>query len=411
MLRFGGFHILGLTLACLGAAAWARAFDFGSDLARWSAVALWLSAAACAVLESKSRRRARAGVVLQLRQAAAQIRPADARFDPISIDADSFGAAVDGLIAASRVQGLTLETNVRELELMLKATCLERDRAQAMVSELVAAVGATRVDQDASSLASPAAGREAEPSRLRRDFVSLLSHNFRTPLASIKAYSEMLIDGEATDIRSQREFIDIIHAEADRLSQSIDNVLVVARLDAGVAEADLKPTPLAPIIEAALREVAPSARTRQVELLSETTTADLPIRADGQSLTQALANLLENAVRLSPEGGVVRVEAAWDQLRGVVAIRIEDSGPGIDPDLFDRPIRDMADGDQGLPLGSLGLSVAKRVVETVHRGRLRAERRAQQGSRFTIELPSHVRKPGEEKAPCVLAVSENRVAV
>jgi signal transduction histidine kinase len=274
--RANAYHILSLIIACMGTAAWACAADLDGQAmaaAAGGAVSLLLTAAGFATLAVRRGRLEREALVRHLRHAAAGIRPDDARYNAPTVDADSFGAAVDGLIAAGRTLAISLGSRNRELEVQLRAAVLERDHAQATVAtmaEAVRSVGAScyigpcdgSQPADAAQRAAatsqvsvtvapaqppttPTATWEGtrEAARLKSEFVSLVSHELRTPLASIRAYAEMLIDGEAVDEQSRREFFRVLHTEAGRLEQSVENVLTLARLEAGLLQPARRPTP------------------------------------------------------------------------------------------------------------------------------------------------------------------------
>src|SRR5690606_29857543 len=115
--------------------------------------------------------------------------------------------------------------------------------------------------------------REKEIAQMKNDFVSNVSHELRTPLASIKAYVEMLIDGEADDEKTQREFYEVIQNEANRLSRLIDNILNISRIESGLVKINKQPLSLMVVIKEALEVMAPQARTKQIKLVEQLTPA------------------------------------------------------------------------------------------------------------------------------------------
>src|SRR5262249_52812504 len=105
--------------------------------------------------------------------------------------------------------------------------------------------------------------KEKEVAEMKNDFVSNVSHELRTPLASIKAYVEMLIDGEADDEKTKREFYDVIQNEANRLGRLIDNILNISRIESGLIKINKQPQSLAVILKDAVEVIAPQAKMKQ----------------------------------------------------------------------------------------------------------------------------------------------------
>jgi two-component system, OmpR family, phosphate regulon sensor histidine kinase PhoR len=149
--------------------------------------------------------------------------------------------------------------------------------------------------------------REREVAEMKNDFVSSVSHELRTPLASIKAYVEMLIDGEADNDRIRREFYDVIQNEANRLSRLIDNILNISRIESGLVKVNKQPQSLAVILKEAIEVISPQARNKQIEVIDRLTPVFYQTIADKDMLYQAVLNLLSNAVKYTAEKGTVTV--------------------------------------------------------------------------------------------------------
>ena len=231
--------------------------------------------------------------------------------------------------------------------------------------------------------------REKEVAELKNDFVSSVSHELRTPLASIKAYVEMLIDGEADDEKTQREFHEVIQNEANRLSRLIDNILNISRIESGLVQINKQPQSLTVILKEAIEVIAPQARGRQIKLVEKLTPVFYQTMADKDMLYQAILNLLSNAVKYTPEGGTITVETTVDESKRSVIARISDTGVGIPPKdlpfVFDKFYRAEANNHMAKGTG-LGLSLVKHIVETVHKGRMFVESHVGKGSCFGFEL-------------------------
>jgi two-component system phosphate regulon sensor histidine kinase PhoR len=231
--------------------------------------------------------------------------------------------------------------------------------------------------------------REKEVAEMKNDFVSSVSHELRTPLASIKAYVEMLIDGEADDEKTTREFYEVIQNEANRLSRLIDNILNISRIESGLVQINKQPQSLMVILKEALEVIAPQAKMKQISLNEQLTPAFYQTSADKDMLYQAVLNLLSNAVKYTPERGTITVQTTVDEAKRKVITRISDTGVGIPPKdlpfVFDKFYRAEANNHMAKGTG-LGLSLVKHIIETVHRGRIFVESHVGKGSCFGFEL-------------------------
>jgi two-component system phosphate regulon sensor histidine kinase PhoR len=231
--------------------------------------------------------------------------------------------------------------------------------------------------------------REKEVAELKNDFVSSVSHELRTPLASIKAYVEMLIDGEADDEKTTREFYEVIQNEANRLSRLIDNILNISRIESGLVQINKQPQSLTIILKEALEVIAPQARMKGINLVEQLTPVFYQTSADRDMLYQAVLNLLSNAVKYTPERGTITVQTAVDEAKRKVIARISDTGVGIPPKdlpfVFDKFYRAEANNHMAKGTG-LGLSLVKHIIETVHRGRIFVESHVGKGSCFGFQL-------------------------
>jgi len=231
--------------------------------------------------------------------------------------------------------------------------------------------------------------REKEVAELKNDFVSSVSHELRTPLASIKAYVEMLIDGEADDEKTTHEFYEVIQNEANRLSRLIDNILNISRIESGLVQIHKQPQSLMVILKEALEVISPQAKMKQINLVEQLTPSFYQTNADKDMLYQAILNLLSNAVKYTPERGTITVQTTVDEAKRKVIARISDTGVGIPPKdlpfVFDKFYRAEANNHMAKGTG-LGLSLVKHIIETVHKGRIFVESHVGKGSCFGFEL-------------------------
>jgi two-component system, OmpR family, phosphate regulon sensor histidine kinase PhoR len=231
--------------------------------------------------------------------------------------------------------------------------------------------------------------REKEVAEMKNDFVSNVSHELRTPLASIKAYVEMLIDGEADDDRTRREFYEVIQNESNRLSRLIDNILNISRIESGLVKISKQPQSMSVILKDAIDVINPQARGKSITIIEKLTPLFYQTIADKDMLYQAVLNLLSNAIKYTPENGTITVENTVDEAKKTVSTRISDTGVGIPPKdlpfVFDKFYRAEANNHMAKGTG-LGLSLVKHIVETVHKGRMFVESNVGKGSCFGFEL-------------------------
>ncbi|MFP4139637.1 MAG: sensor histidine kinase [Phycisphaerae bacterium] len=232
--------------------------------------------------------------------------------------------------------------------------------------------------------------REKEIAQMKTDFVSSVSHELKTPLASIKAYIEMLIDGEVEDDKTRQEFYQIISSESDRLSRLIENILGISRIEAGVTKVVRAPVSLTGVVKQALDVARPQAQAKNIELCDQLAPVFYQVEADQDMIYQAVLNLISNAIKYTNEGGSVTVRVGVDEGRGVATCEVEDTGLGIPaddlPHVFDKFYRVKANKKLAKGTG-LGLTLVKHIVETVHEGKLTVTSDEGHGSTFALEMP------------------------
>ena len=223
---------------------------------------------------------------------------------------------------------------------------------------------------------------------MRRDFVSNVSHELKTPLASIQAFTETLLDGAIDDPRVNLTFLQRIAEQAERLNHLILDLLRLARIEAGRDVFDIQRLSAAKIIEPCVESHAAIARIRSIRLVSEPSPEPLRIHADAEGLRTIIDNLLDNAVNYTPPGGLVRV--AWRRQGEMAVIEVTDTGIGI-PEahltrIFERFHRVDAARSRERGGTGLGLAIVKHLIQ-VFNGRVEVESRPQQGSTFRLFLP------------------------
>jgi signal transduction histidine kinase len=231
--------------------------------------------------------------------------------------------------------------------------------------------------------------RETEMARLKSDFVANVSHDLKTPLSLIRMFAETLELGRVPDEATRREYYAVITRESERLTRLIDNVLDFSRIEGGRRRYALAPAAVEPLVHEVL-EAFRYPLAQQGFKVEVDVAPDLPeVRADAEAVKQALANLVDNAIKYSAERRrlAVRARAA----PGGVAIEVADDGVGIPPGelgrIFEKFYRVGASETQGRRGSGVGLALVQHVAEA-HGGRIAVESRPGAGSRFTLVLPA-----------------------
>ena len=232
--------------------------------------------------------------------------------------------------------------------------------------------------------------RVREISQMKSDFVSKASHELRTPLSSIRAYVEMLVDGEAHDETARREFYRIMQNETDRLGRLIDNMLNISRIEAGIVQIERENVDFKSLIDRAVNTLEPQAREKNISLLTKLSEVDLTVEGDGDMLHQVVLNLVSNAIKYTPDGGRITISADSDNLTRCVVFSVSDTGLGIPPDAMDRLFEKfyrVENYKRVAPGTGLGLNLCKHIVETLHHGQIGVESELGLGSRFWALIP------------------------
>ena len=224
-----------------------------------------------------------------------------------------------------------------------------------------------------------------ELDRLKDEFVSLVSHDLRTPLTSIQGYVELLLEEEVDE--EHREYLAVVARNTERLQKLVDDLLFAARLQSGRLELELGDVDLCEIARHAVETLRPRAETARVALELELDGTP-SVRGQSSRLAQLLDNLVSNAVKFTPPGGFVRVRIS--ELDDRALVEVTDSGIGI-PEaergrLFERFYRTSAVTEQQIEGTGLGLYITKAIVEA-HHGRISVESEEGTGTTFRVELP------------------------
>ena len=223
---------------------------------------------------------------------------------------------------------------------------------------------------------------------VRREFVANVSHELRTPLTSVRALAEALAGGAAQDREAGPRFLERIIAEIDRLTLLVNDLLDLSAIESGSAKLEMEAVPLGEVIEDIVTKFRPMADGRRIVLRGSGAQNPLRAWADRARVTQAVANLVDNAIKYTPDGGTVTVEG--EARDGMVAIAVADTGIGIAPEhlprIFERFYRVDRSRSRALGGTGLGLSIVKHIA-TSHGGEVEVKSVEGRGTRFTFLLP------------------------
>jgi two-component system sensor histidine kinase KdpD len=297
-----------------------------------------------------------------------------------------------GALAATAIgqaepgERLQLGAGPADVDLVLGRGRALSDDDRAVLEALVVGLG-TALERVRLGAEAHEARLQAAVGRTRSGFLSAVSHNLRTPLAAIKASVSTLLAPDARLGRAdERELLETIYSETDRLERLVTKVLDLSRIRAGGLEPDPQPVDLAGLAQTAIRRLRPVARGHLVRLdLPD----DLPeVRLDVTMMEQVFLNLLENALRFAPPGSDIRVEGRYDD-DGSVVVRVVDHGPGIPEADRERVFSEFARGDSRpeAPGTGLGLAIVRAMV-VAHDGTVWCEETPGGGATLVFRVPA-----------------------
>lgn len=285
--------------------------------------------------------------------------------------------------------------NSRELEDAVLRACRENasSRLEVSIEGLLPRVLAVQVSPLGRELAGSAAVFQdvTELQRLekvRKDFVANVSHELRTPITAIRGYAETLKSGALADATAAPKMVDIIYRQSERLSELVEDLLELSRIDAKQIQLTPRPVDVSQAAQRASETIRPKASAKAIGV-EIAVPPGLSAQADERAIEQVLLNLLDNAVKYTQSGGKVRVTAV--PKNGEIEIAVKDTGAGIEakhlPRIFERFYR--VDKGRSRDMGGtgLGLSIVKNLVGLM-RGDVRVESRPGEGSTFFVELPA-----------------------
>jgi signal transduction histidine kinase len=238
--------------------------------------------------------------------------------------------------------------------------------------------------------------RLREADRLKDEFVALISHDLRTPLTSIMGYLELAMDDETLS-EEPRTYLEVVQRNSERLLRLVNDLLFVARLEAGELDLHSSEVDLGACVRQAVEEARPRAQAKSIELGCEVQSVP-EIRADRGRMFQLLDNLISNAIKFTPEGG--RVEVRLVQRDSRLRLEVSDTGIGIAHAeigrLFQRFFRATTATERHIPGTGLGLYIASAIAEA-HGGGIDVESEPGRGTTFCVEFPVVAAPAGERE--------------
>jgi two-component system OmpR family sensor kinase len=223
----------------------------------------------------------------------------------------------------------------------------------------------------------------------QRDFVANVSHELKTPLTSIQGFSQALLDGTASTPEATARAARVIHEEAERMRRMVDDLLILARFDAGQMVMAHVPVEIGPLLRGCVEKLTPQAQSAEVALELDAPER-LFVTGDGDRLAQVFANLLDNSVAHTPAGGKVTIAAHNVAGEHAVEVTVTDTGEGIPPEALSRVFERFYQVDKSRRRSrgaGLGLAITKEIIEA-HGGTIAAESVVGLGSKFTVHLPA-----------------------
>ena len=231
--------------------------------------------------------------------------------------------------------------------------------------------------------------KEKEISQMKNEFVSHVSHELKTPLASITAYAEMLADGEITDDETRDHFLSVIQSQAQRLNRLIEDILNVSRIESGLVKVNKEQASVAILIKDAVEMIKSYAAEKDITVAEPANIVYDQVYVDRDMISQVIINLLSNAVKYTKQGGRITVGLNVNDIEGNITVTVTDTGvriPEVDiANVFCKFYRVSANNKVAKGTG-LGLNLVKQIVEKIHGGRVFVESIQGEGSTFGFDL-------------------------
>jgi signal transduction histidine kinase len=221
--------------------------------------------------------------------------------------------------------------------------------------------------------------------QMKDEFLEMMSHELKTPLTSMSSFVQLFLDGKLGELREQqRAGLGIISEDVKRLEGSVDKIMDISRLKSGVIKPVIKNLRLQEVIQSAVESLKPLAENRQIKITKKTTKLPM-VRADRMLLYKVVLNLVDNAIKFTPQNGEVSIETEVEDSH--VIVKVKDTGIGISEESMHHLFTKFFQVDHSTPGPGLGLSICKVIVEA-HGGKIWVESQLGRGSTFSFTLPA-----------------------
>ena len=243
-----------------------------------------------------------------------------------------------------------------------------------------------------------------EANRLKEEFLANISHELRTPLTNILGFADVLRDNASAE---QQAHLEVVEENSRRLLDTLEALLDLATLRSGEAEPDMEPVEVRKQVHTTVREIRSQAEEKGLEVRTDIPSRPLYAQLDERYFRQVLRNLLENAVKFTPEG---HIAVSAEQVNGVVAVTVADTGIGIDedfrPDLFEDFKQESRGMSRTFEGSGLGLAISQRLVQLMD-GEIEVESTKGEGSAFTVRVPQAGHRSAAQSGEAEAAASSN----
>lgn len=292
-------------------------------------------------------------------------------------------AAAFGVSATGRVSA-----DLKELSASAAQIATGNFSIRAMVRSQDEVGRVAKTFNDMAAQLQAAAQQREELEKLRRDLIAWTSHDLRTPLTSIRAMIEALHDGIVTDEAMVQRYYRTIRADIVALNDLLDDLFELAQLDAGGLQMEFDPHSLSDLVSDTLETFHALAQQKGVELIGRVGDEVDPVVLNASKIGRVLANLVNNALRYTPEGGTIQVQV--ERVENAVRVQVQDSGEGFKAEDLERVFEKFYRGEEArtraMGGAGLGLAIARGIIEA-HHGRIWAENAAAGGAIVGFELP------------------------
>jgi two-component system sensor histidine kinase ResE len=224
--------------------------------------------------------------------------------------------------------------------------------------------------------------------KLRKDFIANVSHELRTPISMLQGYSEAIVDDIASTDDEKKEIAQVIHDESLRMGRLVNDLLDLARMEAGHISLNLEEISVTNFIDKINRKFQGLAKEKMISLKANIDLDETIYVLDPDKIEQVLTNLIDNAIRHTSENGTVSIVVANNE--NGISLKVQDSGSGIPeedlPFVFERFYKADKARTRGRAGTGLGLAIAKNIVEA-HQGKIQVHSKIGEGTTFSIFLP------------------------